>query len=136
LDWKTGRGGFVVRDAGGHLVGIEVLRFRGADAEALLMRLWVGYVVEAVLRHGRLHPQNPALARSKSEVDAALGSPSDEFTRAFHRIANHPSIFRTPRGFDDSQGWRVSNAEIVAAGLHLHALEVGGSALAISAVSR
>jgi anti-sigma factor RsiW len=136
LDWRTGRGGFVVRDAGGNLVGAEVLRFQGPAAEALLARLWVGYVVEAVLRHGRLYPDNPELARSKAEVDAALAPSSDELTAALHRIASHSAVFRMPRGFDASQGWRISGLEIVAAGLQLHALEVANQPAYVSILSR
>ena len=135
LNWKKGRGGFVVRDARGRLVGIEAVRFEGPAAEELLRRLWTGYVAEALLRHGRLHPENRAFQRTRAEVDAALAPSSDELTQAFRRIAAHDAVFRMPRGFEPGRGFTVSNLEIVAAGLHLHALEVADRPMAISVVS-
>ena len=135
MRWKRGRGGFVVRDAGGRLVGIESVRFEGPAAEELLARLWIGYVAEALLREGRLHPENPAHGRDPATVHAALAPSSDELTQAFHRIANHAGRFSLPLGFDPSQGWRVSSLELVAAGLHFHALEVAGRPMVVSVVS-
>ena len=131
MDWKRGMGGFVVRDAKGRLVGMESVRFEGASAQELLLRLWVGYAAEAKLRDDsfKKHKRDPAV------VAAAIAPPADDLSSAFRRIAEHDADFRMPPGFDATQGWRVSSLEIVVAGLHFQALEVAGNPVVISGMS-
>ena len=136
VNWKLGRGGFVARDGEGALVGIESVRFEGAAAEELVMRLWMGYFTEAWLRHMRIHPTaDPAVRRDPADVQKALAPSSDELSKALRRIASHGAVFRMRGEHDPKQEWCVSSLEIVSAGLHFHALEVADRPMVVSAVS-
>ena len=121
INWK-GRCGFVVSDARGALVGFECVKFKGEASQELLMRLWMGYVAEALLR-------------DRPQASEALAPSSDALSQAFRRIVSSVAEFRMPAGFDPSQGWRVSSLEIYATGLHLQALELGDRAMVVSGLS-
>ncbi len=114
--------GFVITDAHGRFVGSEVVRPTGHAATELLRRLWVSYSTEAGQRH---------FARER----AGFAAPSDGLAQVMRRLAAHDGTFHTPQGVEQRRGARVSAMEIVAAGVHMHALEIAESAAIVSTLS-
>ncbi len=115
--------GFVVTDARGRFVGSELVRTSGHAATELLRRLWVSYSTESAHR---------AFAANDAEAFAA---PTDGLAQVMRRLSTHRGTFRTPRGVEQPERARVSMLEVVAAGVHLHALEIADSPAIVSALS-
>ena len=115
--------GFVVGDGLGRILGFELVRAQGSSARELLKRLWLGYVVD-----GSWRIQNEATRE-------AFVAPAGEIQQALRKLSVHDGHFRISRDANAPHGTRVSHLEIEAAGLGLHALEVGGVPTVVSGLS-
>jgi hypothetical protein len=114
--------GFVVVDAQERFVGSEIVRPAGHAASELLRRLWVSYSMESAQR---------AFAGGAD----AFAAPSDDLARVMQRLADDGGTFQRPLGVEQPAGARVSQLEVVVAGVRLHALEVAESPAFVSVLA-
>ena len=126
VKWESLQG-FVVTDPQGRFVGCEVVRPGGHAATELLRRLWVSYSLESV--------QRIAAAERGGRPHERFAAPSDGLAQVLRRLGSHGGEFRTPQGVEQPEGARVSQLEIVAAGVHMHALEVSETPAIVSVLS-
>jgi hypothetical protein len=118
--WKN-EAGFVATDGDGRYLGTEVLRFEGAAAHDLLSRLLLSYWTEADLR-------------DRSKAKHVFAKPATGLPHVYDPLVQSRGHFQKPRGFVQPLGARVSSLHVPSAGVHLHALEVGGKPAAVSSL--
>ena len=121
--WKVEHhAGFVALDGMDGVLGIEIVRLRGEAGTALLTRLYLGYLIEAVMRQ-----QGAEIGQAVVALDTGF--------EIFQRDASSFVCAReSAPGVLPQQ--RLSTADVKRAGMHFQAFEIDGEPAVVSAAPK